>query len=147
MWRACAPLGLRRITSLLARQTRHLSLLPRPLVVHLAPKGQPAIADLDVDELVRDLGIRVKDLKCDPADVGVGTTLVVKDPDLQLVVEILDARDAAGIADRRATLAEAADRAAQHDRAVGGRDRDLVGRGDPGVTDERSSMWSSTVAL
>jgi hypothetical protein len=70
----------------------------------------------------------------DPADVGVRAAHVIEDPDLQLVVDVLDAVCIAGIADRRAALAEAADRHSQHDFAIDCRDRDLIGREDPCVT-------------
>ena len=52
---------------------------------------------------------------------------------------VLGPRDVAGIADRRAALAEVAGCAAQHDGSAGGRDRDLVRRREAGVANERFS--------
>src|SRR5438874_1710967 len=112
------------------------------LVADVTGEGQPSVADLDVDEVVGDLGVPVEDLKRDPADVGTRATLVVEDPDLQLVVDLVDSVCVAGVADGRPALAEAADRPSQHNHTVDGRDGDSSGEGTRGSPSRARLIWS-----
>jgi hypothetical protein len=88
------------------------------LVVDVTREGDPAVLDLDVDNVRRDLGVPGQGLQGDAADLVILTTIRADEIDLELVVDVIDTGDRLGVFDRRAALAEALDRAAERDRAV-----------------------------
>src|SRR4051812_23651759 len=66
-------------------------------------------------------------------DLRVLARVVIEEPNLDFVVDLVDALDLAGIGNGRTTLGEAADGAAQRYCAVLGPDCDLAGRGNAGI--------------
>jgi len=72
-----------------------------------------------------------------PADVRIRAAAPVEQPDLELVVNVVDAVDGTGVIVGGSPLAEAADRAAQDRGAVDRGNRDLGRVGNPRIADER----------
>src|SRR4051794_15305567 len=90
------------------------------LEARVALEGDPAVLDLDVDELGGNLRVPHEDLKRSAADLCVRPLIVVQQTDLNLVCDVVYAGDQAGVLHGRAPLAEAADGAPQGQLAVVG---------------------------
>src|SRR5215204_1053006 len=100
------------------------------LVADVALERNPALLDLDVDRVRRDLYVPGQELQRVTADLVVLAAIGAEQADLELVVDRECAVDVAGVLDRSTTLAEALDRAAKGDGLAVGRDGDLDGIGD-----------------
>ena len=67
------------------------------LELDVALQGDPAVVDADVEVVAGDQGVPDQALQRCAADLGVVAAVVVEEPDVQLVADVRDARDATGV--------------------------------------------------
>src|SRR4051812_46880383 len=118
------------------------------LEVDVALERDPAVLDVDVEIVARDLGVPAQPLQGRAADLRVLATVAVEDAHVELVVHIDDAACAARVGDCRALLGEAADGPAEGHGLAEGLDGDLLGvgrRGSFASPARTSSMTRSSV--
>src|SRR3954469_20933662 len=97
------------------------------LVVDVALERDPAVLDVDVEVVARELGVPAQPLQGRAADLRVLAAVAVQDAHVELVVDVDDPACAARVRDRRALLGEAADSATERHVLAEGLDGDLVG--------------------
>src|SRR3954447_1374102 len=106
------------------------------LEVDVALERDPAVVDVDVEVVARELGVPAQPLQGRAPHLGVLATVTVEDAHVQLVVHVDDAAGAPRAGDRRALLGEAADRPPQGHCVAEGLDGDLVGIREARITRE-----------
>src|SRR4051812_37814037 len=103
------------------------------LEVDVALERDPAVLDVDVEVVARELGVPAQPLQGRAADLRVLAAVAVQDAHVELVVHVDDAARAPRVGGRGALLREAADRSPEGHRLAVGLDGDLVGGGEARV--------------
>jgi hypothetical protein len=88
---------------------------------------------VDVEVVRVELGVLHESLDGRAADLGVGAPVLVEEPHLELVEDVVDPGRPARVRHRGAILGEAADRATECDDPVVCLDGDLIGERKPPV--------------